>query len=314
MKFEIIVSNNSESFLLKNNETGTEAEVYAFGALMNKFAIKKDGKLINVVDGYASPKDAKVRITDGFKSAKLSPFVCRLAKQGEFSFEGKNYKTGKTYMNGSAIHGLIYDEVFSLVSTNADDNKATLVLQYNYNKTNQGFPFTYSIEVSYTLSEKNQLTVESKVTNLSKTNMPINDGWHPYFTLGKKIDALEIKFNSKELVEFDEGLLPTGKVSVYNTFNQFKIFGDTFLDNCFTLNNFTEAAFQVRDKETGVELSIYPATSYPFLQVYTPPERMSIAVENLSGVPDSFNNHKGLITLQPAECKHFTTTYQLRVL
>jgi aldose 1-epimerase len=149
---------------------------------------------------------------------------------------------------------------------------------------------------------------------LGKTNMPLNDGWHPYFTLGKKIDEVEIKFNSKELVEFDEGLLPNGKLSIYNTFNRYKTFGNTFLDNCFTLNNSTEAAFQMRDKEVGVELSIYPAASYPFLQVYTPPARMSIAVENLSGVPDSFNNHRGLITLQPAESKLFSTVYELALL
>ena len=314
MKFEIIASNDGKSFLLKNKENGTEAEVYAFGALMNRFAIKKDGKLVNAIDSYASPKDAEANITDGFRSAKLSPFVCRLAKMGEFSFEGKNYKTGKTYLNGSAIHGLIFDEEFSLVSTNADDEKAALTLRYKYDKTDEGFPFPYAIEVSYTLNEKNQLTVESKVTNLGNADMPVNDGWHPYFTLGKKIDEMEIRFNSKELVEFDEGLLPNGKVSVYNTFNQFKIFGDTFLDNCFTLNNFTDAAFQMRDKAAGVELSIHPAESYPFLQVYTPPTRKSIAVENLSSVPDSFNNKKGLLVLKPAESKRFSTTYQLTVL
>lgn len=313
MKFEISSAGDGQVFLLRNKENGTEAEVYALGALLNKFSIKKDNELINVVDGYASVADAKVNIPPVFRSAKLSPFVCRLSK-GEYIFEETKYKIDKYYMGDSAIHGLLYDVVFTAVSTHVDDKKAVLILQYKYDNTQQGFPFSYSIEVSYKLSEDNRLTVDTEVTNLSKTNMPLNDGWHPYFKIGKTINGAEIKFNSKELVEFDDKLLPSGKTSVYSAFSEYKVFGDTFLDNCFTLNNFTGAAFQMRDNAIGVELNIYPAKSYPYLQIYTPPSRESIAVENLSGIPDSFNNKTGLLTLKPSERKHFSTVYELRLL
>ncbi|ANI89211.1 hypothetical protein A9P82_07845 [Arachidicoccus ginsenosidimutans] len=313
MKFEISSVGDGQIFLLRNKENGTEAEIYTLGALLNKFCIRKDGECVNVVDGYASMEDAKQNIPPVFRSAKLSPFVCRLA-EGEYIFEDTKYKIDKYYMGSSAIHGLLYDVVFSAVSTHVDDKKATLILHYKYENTQQGFPFTYSIEVSYKLNENNQLTVDTEVTNLSQTNMPLNDGWHPYFKIGKTIDTAEIKFNSKELVEFDETLLPNGKTSVYNHFNDFKVFGDTFLDNCFTLNNFTAPAFQMRDKSVGVQLNIYPAESYPYLQIYTPPSRESIAVENLSSIPDSFNNKTDLIVLKPNESRHLSTVYELVLL
>jgi aldose 1-epimerase len=47
------------------------------------------------------------------------------------------------------------------------------------------------------------------------------------------------------------------------------------------------------------------------LQIYTPEDRKSIAIENLSSAPDAFNNGMGLLVLEPGETKMFTTTYQI---
>lgn len=313
MKFEISSVGDGQIFLLKNKENGTEAEVYAFGALLNKFVIRKDNNPVNVIDGFSAVADAQQHITEQFKSAKLSPFVCRLNKAA-FSFEGKDYVIKKHFSGDSAIHGLLYDAVFTAASTHVDDHKAVLILRYKYDNADQGFPFAYSMEVSFKLNDKNQLTLNTEVTNLSQSDMPLNDGWHPYFKMGKTINDAEIRFNSKELVEFDEQLLPNGKTSGYNAFSEFNVFGDTFLDNCFTLNNFTGPAFQMRNKAEGVQLDIYPAESYPYLQIYTPPSRESIAVENLSGIPDSFNNKTGLIVLKPGNSRRFSTMYELKLL
>lgn len=60
-----------------------------------------------------------------------------------------------------------------------------------------------------------------------------------------------------------------------------------------------------------VQLEIRPDKQYPYLQIYTPPHRNSIAIENLSAAPDAFNNKMGLITLQPGENIIFTTTYKI---
>ncbi len=313
MRFETTASQNGTSYILKDTSSGTQAEIYTFGALLNKFMIKKENELINVVDGYTSVEDAKQTIAPAFKSAKLCPFVCRL-DSGAFSFENENYQITKYNIGSSAIHGLVYDAVFKVSSTHADDNKATLVLHYAYDTTENGFPFSFLIDVHYKLDAKNILSITTTVTNNGKNNMPLNDGWHPYFKMGKSINTAEIKFNSKEIVEFSDALLPTGKTSAYDLFNDFKVFGNTELDNCFTLNNHTEAAFQMKDYSAGIQLSIYPDSSYPYLQIYTPPSRESIAVENLTSAPDSFNNKMNLLMLKPEETKHFTTSYQLNLL
>lgn len=317
MRFEIIPATNHDSYLLKDTENGHSAEIFTFGALLNQFNIDTAQATINVVDGFADIQQAREEITDGFHSAKLSPFVCRL-NNGTFDFDGNSFKIKKHYMGDSAIHGLLFDADFKVVSTHIDDEKATLILHYQYDSAENGFPFPYSIEVAYKLSGAGSLQVTTTVINTGKQQMPLNDGWHPYFKLGDTIDTASIRFDSKEIVEFDDALLPTGKKLAYQNYNMFTVFGETTLDNCFTLNqnayNEDLPAFEIKDESVGVCLGIYPDEGYPYLQIYTPPSRDSIAVENLSSIPDSFNNKAGLITLRPGESRVFSTTYRLNLL
>ena len=66
--------------------------------------------------------------------------------------------------------------------------------------------------------------------------------------------------------------------------------------------------------EKKVQIEFHPEESYPYLQIYTPEHRKSIAIENLSGAPDAFNNGMGLKVLQPGELATFTTKYITRTL
>jgi aldose 1-epimerase len=61
-------------------------------------------------------------------------------------------------------------------------------------------------------------------------------------------------------------------------------------------------------------VEIRPESSYPYLQLYTPPHRESIAIENLSAAPDAFNNGMGLINLEPGASATFKTAYTISCL
>src|SRR5438477_3700208 len=96
---------------LKDKSNNTEVEIYSFGALVNAFNVEgKNGKT-NVINGFTSVADATKNISKTFKSAKLSPFVCRLQK-GKYSFDGEVYKIDKFYIGSEAIHGLLFDAPF----------------------------------------------------------------------------------------------------------------------------------------------------------------------------------------------------------
>jgi len=315
MPFSINID-NTELFpviILKDESTDTEAEIYSFGALLNAFSVSTKKGRRNIIDGFTSVADAKENITSAFKSAKLSPFVCRMAK-GEYSFNDKRYKIQKFYLGEEAIHGLLFNAPFNIENFSSNEESVFVKLVYDYNNRNEGYPFPYKIEVVYTLSAGNKLHIKTTVINQGESEMPIGDGWHPYFQLGETINDLYVQFNSDTMLEFDSHLLPTGNTISNTKFETMQLFGDTFLDNCFVLKNEQSPACILKDKKSALQLSIEADGAYPYLQVYTPPHRRSIAIENLSSAPDSFNNHIGLVIVKPSEEYSFAASYTITLL
>jgi aldose 1-epimerase len=86
------------------------------------------------------------------------------------------------------------------------------------------------------------------------------------------------------------------------------------LDNCFALKpEIVSAACELYNHATGIRVAFFPDAAYPYLQIYTPPHRDSIAIENLSGAPNCFNNKMGLLLLQPGHSQIFTLRYKVSV-
>lgn len=288
----------------------SEAIVYSFGALLSNFSINSSDGKTEVINGYASIQDAIETITDGFKSAKLSPFVCRLY-EGKYLFRGLQHTIKKHYINESAIHGLIYDAVYDITDHGSDNEQAFVQLQYHYQKKDLGFPFEYLIKIRYTLREKGVLEIVTTITNTGINEMPLSDGWHPYFQLGGTVNNQELEIKAEKKMVFNDKLIPTGETVDFSTFKSLEKIGTTELDNCFKLENLSPYACRLLNPSNGLELKIIPDISYPYLQLYIPPDRKSIAIECLSSPPDSFNNLIDLIILQPGESKNFVTNYML---
>ncbi len=302
-----------DKIILQDADAGTSVEIIpSCGGILHTFTVLHNGNLLNVIDGYDNETDFKTNVTaKGFKSCKLSPFACRI-KNASYTFGKKNYTIEKFLLNGSALHGLLYDAPFTVTKTWDGEKSAGVTLHHQYTGTDKGYPFRYDCEVLYELKNDNALTITTTVINKEECEIPVQDGWHPYFTFGGTIDDLQLEFQSKEMVEFNEALIPTGKLLPYQEFGSLKKLSTAQFDNCFTVN-FAECQplCVLRDKVQKIQLEIYPDKSYPYLQIYTPPHRKSIAIENLSAAPDAFNNRMGLIILAPESSAYFTTTYKI---
>ncbi len=313
----LAVNTNTDSgfnkMILRDDTAGTAVTIIpSCGAVLHAFTVLHNGNLLNVIDGYENEADFKTNVAaKGFKSCKLSPFACRI-NNATYTFNKKEYTIQKFLLNGSALHGLLYDVPFTVLKTWAGENSAGLSLLYQYTGTDKGYPFTYECEVLYELKAANALTITTTIINKEKHEIPVQDGWHPYFTFGGAIDELQLEFQSKEILEFNDALIPTGKLLPYQEFGSLEKLGAAEFDNCFTVN-FAECQplCVLRDKAQKIQLEIFSDKSYPYLQIYTPPHRKSIAIENLSAAPDAFNNGMGLITLAPESSAHFTTTYKI---
>jgi aldose 1-epimerase len=309
MAFEIIVEEalNYVVITLRNTETKHEAEIYSFGALLNAFRFPFGNSVINIVDGFTSPSEAGQHITPFFRGARLSPFACRL-ENGHYRFNEVDYRVEKFYLGAHALHGLLYDAVFGIKESRTDQESASIILHHHYDGSDNGYPFEYDTEVEWKLSEGNMLSVTTTVRHNNSFAIPYADGWHPYFTLDTTVDECFLQIDSNEMLEFDKELIPTGKVIADDRFRTKAYLKDVALDNSFILDT-QQAQPGCRFSSERLQLAILPDGSYPYLQVYTPDDRKSIAIENISGAPDCFNNGIGLRMIPPNEAVSFTTRY-----
>lgn len=304
-----------EKFILKDVDSNTVAVILpACGAVLHAFEINR-GNNINVIESYTSANDFKNNfVTKGFLGAKLSPFVCRL-KNGTYRFGERKYRFENFYLGKHALHGKLYNKSFTVTAETANELHASVTMKYEYRAEDKGYPFNYDCIVTWQLEKENSLSVITECINKDEGLIPMQDGWHPYFNLGNKVDELQLEFQSKEMVEFNSELLPTQNLIKYAEFNSLKKIGDINLDNCFTLNLETcQPMCVLRNPFKKIEIQIHPEKSYPYLQIYIPPHRKSIAIENISGAPDAFNNEMGFITLEPEESALFKTSYKIKFL
>ena len=311
MKFQVkaFEENGIAGLRLSELYSGTSADVLpAHGMLLHAFRIPDNGSMFNIIDNYASADELEEYINLSYKSCKLSPFVCRIPG-GKYSVNGKKYEVQKKFYDGSAIHGLLANRKFEVVDSIITEDSAKVTGSYEYINEDPGYPFHYRCDVTYILKEPQHLLISTAVTNLGDTTIPMADGWHPYFQLGSKVDDCVLQFNSSTMLEFDDRLVPTGNKIPFTNFMHPTALGPLRLDNCFELHDNHDSACCTLKDPSGRTLSIYSDSKYPFLQIYIPDHRNSIALENLSGAPDCFNNKMGLLMLKPGDVEEFAVRY-----
>jgi aldose 1-epimerase len=299
-------------FQLSDLSGGVQAQILPVaGAMLHAFSVPYDNRRIQIINSYKNLTDFQKYHPSTYKSAKLSPFVCRIL-DGKYTFENKPYEFLKKFPDGNAIHGVISDKPFKVINKSEQDDQASLTLEYDYKQDDPGFPFNYLIQVKYTLKTLGRLSLVTTVKNTSSVAFPLSDGWHPYFSLGGSVNNWTLSFHSKKIVVFNERLIPTGELIDTDRFNTPKIIGEEFFDHCFYLDPPGDSASAVLENpKTGLRLSFFPDEKYRYLQIYTPPDRKSIAIENLSAAPDSFNNGMGLTILSPGDSQSFSVVYKL---
>ncbi len=242
---------------------------------------------------------------DIFANAKLSPFAGRI-KDGTYVFNNAKYNLPINYPEEkNACHGYIYPKRFRVTEKNTNADSALCRLEYSYDNENEGYPFKYSIELTYKLSASEGLICTTKIINQSENAIPLSDGWHHYFDLGIRIDDLQLKLDVSEIVELDSRNIPTGSKEEYNDFSIPAKIGNIQFDSCFKVkSNNGRTVTKLLSPDHNIELDIWQETGnnkYEYIVIYTPPGRKEIAVEPITSNINSFNNREGLVVLDANE-------------
>lgn len=244
-------------------------------------------------------KDASY--SQNYAAAILFPFANRI-ENGEYNFNASNYKLKCNEEDkNNAIHGLVYNKTFKLVSSALKKDVARLVLSYQDNGICEGFPFKFSIWLTYTLN-KESLSLEVKIKNDHNHAFPFTLGWHPYF-ITSDLKKSQLRINAEEKFIANCSGIVTDKDKYKDTMSI--QLGKAILDDAYKVNSHMA---ELLTPEYKVKLQT--ASKENYLQIYTPEHTNSIAIEPMVGVSNSFNNNIGLSVLRPKEIfeKEWTLT------
>ena len=275
-------------------------EVLEMGATVNDLVLQDH----SLIDGYPSVEPHHIA---WYKSALLFPFPNRL-RDGHYEFEGTKYQfpineTG----NHNALHGFVCYEHFHLEKGDVTEAHASIQASYDYDGRLTYYPFPFRMEVVYRL-DQNSLSTEVRIMNRGINSLPMGFGWHPYFRSAGKIDQATLRFPAGEQMELDDRQLPTGNFHYANDFESGRLLSGVELDTGYRMNT---SDWSVELADTAGQLTLV-ANGMPYLQIYTPPGRDSIALEPMSCGIDVFNSGEGLSVLSATESieYRFSVHYQ----
>ena len=309
-----------ECYVLQRND-GAEFEILSgYGAGLNAWRIPdKNGKLSDLLFGYREGDDIFKIGPDTNAGCRLAPFPGRVA-YAKFNWNGGDYQlVNNVSWAPHALHGFLQNKEWKFVSFESDSEKCVATFAIDWPGAFTGFPFPFRAVNKITFTGESY-TVESTVTNIGKSDLPYSEGWHPYYTLGEKINGLTMTLPESNLAILDKADIPTGEFKPDTRFVGGRLINDEFINDCFCLNQgestfvsknkkiFENILATVELKSDTKSLQIWQKAGdeqYNAIQIYTPPDRMSIAIEPMTAEPDTLNNHRDLIVIKPGESRTF---------
>lgn len=265
------------------NETGASVEISTLGAGIVSINVPdKDGKMSDVVIGYANPADY---FYDGPCAGKIpGRYANRIAK-GRFVLNGKEYKLAIN--NGpNALHG--GPEGFQNQIWKGTANADSVELQYESADGEEGYPGNMTVTAKYTWTDTNELILEMTATCDADTIINLTN--HVYFNLAGENSGNIFNHNlwlaAHKYLPTDDTLIPTGEIAdVAGTpmdFTKSKPIGKEIkcdfpalnygkgYDNCWVIDDWNGELKEVAilaDPVSGRTLKV--CTDQPAVQVYT---------------------------------------------
>jgi len=263
-------------------------------------------KGVEIIDGIYPDETGLEDYRNTFKSSNLFPFPNRV-KDGIYTYGEHTYELviNDLHFNNS-IHGLVHDQHFSFELIENDSDKIILKLTYRADGSNPGFPFAYTLDLIYTFDRSGVITLKYDVVNSGYQTFPFGIGWHPYF-MSSNLNESWIGAKFKDHFICPERMIPEEKEEAQLK-NRFIIEEKSF-DDGFTLDEPT-CSLETPDYKLSLQ---FDTGSEPYLQIYTPEHRKSIALEPMTCITDALNNGIGLEALDPGQDYQWSIQMKVQV-
>lgn len=200
-----------KSYTLKN-KNGMEVKFTNYGAIVTSIKVPdREGHFADVALGYGSVEGYINAIDRPYFGAIVGRYGNRIAK-GKFTIDGKEYSL-KTNNGENHLHGGLMG--FDKVVWNGEVvGKNAVRFSYLAKDGEEGYPGNLSVQVTYTLTDDNELRIDYHATTDKKT--PVNLTNHTYFNLaGEGAPTIldhELMINADAFTPIDKGLIPLGEI------------------------------------------------------------------------------------------------------
>ncbi len=264
-----------------SNTKGTYVKVYNYGAIISKFVVtNKNGDKQDIVlgfDDFDQYLSEDYHVNYPYLGAVIGRYANRI-KNGQFSLDGTDYQlaknTGKDCLHGGNTG--FDSRVWEVLST----IDPSVTMRYISPAAEEGFPGNLVIELTFKLTDEDELVLDFKATTDAAT--PINLTHHGYFNLAPKGGSIinhHHRMPASNYMEQDETYCVTGKlIPVAGTHHDFlagKLLGENWdtefgYDQTYVLDKqYGELtlASETTEAESGLKLSVY--TTEPVAHLYT---------------------------------------------
>jgi len=285
--FGVLPSGDSVHLFTLTNRHGLEIRVIDYGGLVISLKTRdRTGALGDIVLGYDSLA-GYLKSTPYF-GALVGRYANRIAG-GRFTLDGVAYTLAVN--NGpNALHGGLkgFDKVMWRAEPKDDSAGVGVVLRYTSKDGEEGYPGTVNAQVTYTLTDRDEVAIEYRATTDKAT--PINLTQHTYFDLAGDgagdVLGHVVEIDADRYTPVDSTLIPTGALEpVAGTpfdFRRGTPIGDRIgdaheqlkraggYDHNFVLNRAgagLQHAARVVEPKSGRTLDV--ATTEPGIQFYT---------------------------------------------
>jgi aldose 1-epimerase len=260
------------------NTNGMIVKIINYGGIITNILVPgRNNEQADVVLGFDS-LDGYLQTSNPYFGCLVGRYANRIAN-AQFILDDKTYHLAANN-NGNSLHG--GEKGFNKVIWKAvPGNNNSLKLFYSSKDGEEGYPGNLDTEVTYSLSEINELKITFRATTDKAT--PVNLSNHSYFNLsaGKDETILDhdLLLNADSYTQINKKLIPTGKLpAVKNTpmdFTKSKRIGKDIskvpggYDHNWVLNkkeNMWEPSAILYHAASGYSLEVF--TTQPGIQFY----------------------------------------------
>ncbi|PSN40786.1 Aldose 1-epimerase [Blattella germanica] len=195
-----------------SNDNNVTVDIITYGArIANVLVPDKDGNVDDVVLGF-DDLQGYASTSDPYFGATLGRVANRIGG-AKFVIDGVQYNVTKNE-GQNQLHGGLKGFDKAVWDSYVDETSNTLILSYLSKDGEEGFPGAVLMQVTYELTENNELIFA--VEALSTKPTPVNTANHAYFNLAGQASGPTglfqhiVSINADSYTETDSQSIPTG--------------------------------------------------------------------------------------------------------